>query len=228
MIISEMKENLKRQPIPAYSRGEELLNWISHAIGIIIGLVYLGYSLASSILLQHDVWQSLALIFSAISVVFLYSVSTIYHVLPKDSTWKRLFRLLDHNTIYLLIAGTYAPICAFAFVGTPYGWIIMGVELVGLLIGTIMNMLDLNGKATQVITVVLYVVMGWLIIAFHPIMALVSFTSLMLILFGGISYTLGVIFYAIGKKVKWMHGVFHCFVLTGTILQLIAIILLAV
>ncbi|NCA97056.1 MAG: hemolysin III family protein [Bacteroidia bacterium] len=226
MTINEMKENLKSQPMPEYTHGEETFNWLSHAIGIVIGLVYLGYSLTMSFLMHYSAWQVTALIISALSVIFLYSVSTTYHVLPKNSTLKKLFRLLDHNTIYLLIAGTYAPICAFAFQGTPYGWIIMGVELVGLVIGTVMNVLNLNGKATQIITVVLYVVMGWLIVAFYPIMTSLPFPFLMLILFGGISYTLGVIFYALGKKVKWMHGVFHCFVLLGTILQLVGIILI--
>ena len=158
----------------------------------------------------------------------LYATSTIYHALPVKSVWKKLFRLLDHNTIYLLIAGTYAPISAFAFQGTNYGLIIMIVQLIGLITGTIMNFRNLNGKVTSIITVVLYVVMGWFIVIFYPAVQYIPLTVMLLILSGGISYTLGVIFYAIGHRVKWMHGVFHIFVLLGTILQLIGVILLII
>lgn len=226
MTVAKIKDNLQQQPLPKYSKGEERFNFVSHALGIALGLVAFGAFIALAIIFHFNAWETMSLLFFSVSMILLYATSTIYHALPAKSVWKKLFRLLDHNTIYLLIAGTYAPISAFAFTGTNYGLIIMIVQLVGLNVGTIMNLRNLNGRATSIITVVLYVVMGWFIVIFYPAVKYIPPTVMILILSGGISYTLGVIFYAIGHKVKWMHGVFHLFVLIGTILQFIGIILL--
>jgi len=228
MTVAEYKDHLKTQPMPEYSKGEEIFNYVSHGLGVLIGFFVFGYVVALSLINNFNAWQVISLIAWALAIIALYATSTVYHALKKDSTIKKFFRLMDHNTIYLLIAGTYAPICFFAFGNTTYGLIIMAVEIIGLVVGTILNVFNLNGKATKIITVVLYVVMGWLVVFFYPAMSLVAFPSLMLILFGGISYTLGVIFYAIGHKIKWMHGVFHLFVLAGTILHVIGIILIIV
>lgn len=226
MTVAEIKETLEKQPMPKYSSGEETFNWISHAIGIAVGLVMLGVFITLSVLRSYSFWENSALIVYSLTIIILYVTSTIYHALPNNQIRKKIFRLLDHNTIYLLIAGTYAPICAFAFPGTNYGFIIMVVQIIGLLIGTIMNFINLNGKATQIITVALYVVMGWSIVIFYPAMKMMPLNIILFILFGGISYTLGVVFYAIGRKIKWMHSIFHLFVFLGTILQLVGIVLL--
>ena len=226
MTVAEIKETLEKQPMPKYSSGEETFNWISHAIGIAVGLVMLGVFITLSVLRSYSFWENSALIVYSLTIIILYATSTIYHALPNNQIRKKIFRLLDHNTIYLLIAGTYAPICAFAFPGTNYGFIIMVVQIIGLLIGTIMNFINLNGKATQIITVSLYVVMGWSIVIFYPAMKMMPLNIILFILFGGISYTLGVVFYAIGRKIKWMHSIFHLFVFLGTILQLVGIVLL--
>ncbi|MFA5422084.1 MAG: hemolysin III family protein [Bacilli bacterium] len=226
MSVTEFKTSFEKQSLPKYSDGEEVFNWVSHAVGVLIGLITLGYFIAMAVVMNFTAIQTLSLIFYSLSIVLLYATSTIYHALNKTSTWKKIFRLLDHNTIYLLIAGSYAPICAFAFGGTYYGIIIFSIQLVGLLTGTIMNFLNLNGKVTQIITVVLYVVMGWLLVIFYPAISHVPFLTTLFVLLGGVSYTSGVIFYAIGRKIKWMHSVFHLFVLIGTIVQLVGIILL--
>lgn len=226
MTVAEIKETLEKQPMPKYSSGEETFNWISHAIGIAVGLVILGVFITLSVLRSYSFWENSALIVYSLTIIILYATSTIYHALPNNQIRKKIFRLLDHNTIYLLIAGTYAPICAFAFPGTNYGFIIMVVQIIGLLIGTIMNFINLNGKATQIITVALYVVMGWSIVIFYPAMKMMPLNIILFVLFGGISYTLGVVFYAIGRKIKWMHSIFHLIVFLGTILQLVGIVLL--
>lgn len=161
-------------------------------------------------------------------MIFLYTNSTIYHILNKKKTLKKLFRLIDHNTIYFLIAGTYAPICAFAFKGTNIGIIIFSIEIAGLLLGTILNIFNLNGKITKIVTIILYVVMGWVIIFYYPALGMLDPRILLFVLLGGISYTLGVLFYALGKKKKWMHGVFHLFVLVGTVLQFVGVLLLII
>ncbi|MDY0177954.1 MAG: hemolysin III family protein [Bacilli bacterium] len=226
MTVDEMKEVLKSHPLPKYSKGEETFNWVSHLVGVVFGLITLGTAIGFTILNDYSWIESLSLFFYAFCMILLYLNSTIYHALPKTSTWKKLFRLIDHNTIYFLIAGTYAPICAFAFKETNIGIIIFSIEIIGLLIGTLLNLFNLNGKAIKVITVILYVVMGWAIIFYYPALRMLETTVLLLILFGGISYTLGVLFYVLGKKKKWMHSIFHLFVLIGTILQFIGVLLI--
>lgn len=223
-----MKAILKSQPLPNYSKGEEIFNWISHLIGVALGLVSLALAIGFTILNDYTWIESLSLFFYAFCMILLYVNSTIYHALPKTSTWKKLFRLSDHNTIYFLIAGTYAPICALAFKGTNIGIIIFSIEIIGLIVGTLLNIFNLNGKVTKILTVILYVVMGWAIVFYFPALAMLEIDTLLLILFGGISYTFGVLFYALGKKKKWMHSIFHLFVLVGTILQFIGIILIII
>lgn len=228
MSIDEMKDTLRNQPLPNYSKGEEIFNWITHLIGIVFGLVTLGLSIGLTIVKNYTWIESLAFFFYAFSMILLYGNSTTYHALPKNSTWKKLFRLIDHNTIYFLIAGTYAPICALAFKDTPIGIIIFSIEILGLLIGTILNIFNLNGKVIKFVTVILYVVMGWAIAFYWPALQMLDQKAMIFIFLGGISYTLGVLFYAIGKKKKWMHSVFHLFVLFGTILQFIGIIFIVI
>lgn len=219
-----MKMKLMLKPIPTYSKGEEIFNWVSHAIGAGIGLFSLFLFISVAPILKYNSLQIACLILYALSMIFLYSTSAIYHVINPDSPYKRVFRLLDHNTIYILIAGTYLPICAIAFPGTNYGAIMISIELIGLALGTIMNMVNLNGNFTKVFTVILYVVMGWLAAIFYPALMMLDLRTMLLVLFGGIAYTVGVLFYAIGKKKKWMHSVFHLFVLLGSIIHLIGIL----
>jgi len=228
MVVDDIKENLRSQPLPKYSRGEETFNWVSHLIGVVFGLVTLVIAIVFTIQKPYTWTESLSLFFYAFSMIFLYANSTIYHLLNKKQTLKKLFRLIDHNTIYFLIAGTYAPICAFAFKGTNIGIIIFLIEIAGLLLGTILNIFNLNGKITKVVTVVLYVVMGWAIVFYYPAIAMLDFKALLFIVLGGISYTTGVLFYVVGKKKKWMHSVFHLFVLVGTLLQFVGILFIII
>lgn len=102
----------------------------------------------------------------------------------------------------------------------------MSIQFVCLIIGSILNFINLNNKAIKVITVILYVIMGWLVVFCYPAITMMPFNVMMYILFGGIAYTIGVIFYAAGKKKKWMHSVFHLFVIVGSIIQLIGIIVM--
>ena len=217
MSVNQLKAKLISQPIPNYSKGEEVFNWVSHLIGALLGFGLLIFFITLSIIFNYDPLKSASLIIYSFSIMFLYSVSMIYHAIDKNSPWKRLFRLLDHNTIYVLIAGTYAPVCALGFSSSPnIGLTMILIEVGCLLIGSILNFVNLNNKFIKVITVVLYIVMGWLVAFCYPAITIL----------GGLSYTFGVIFYVDKKKKKWMHSVFHLFVLVGTILQLIGIMFL--
>lgn len=226
MVVDDIKENLKNQPLPNYSRGEETFNWVSHLVGAVFGLVTLVIAIVFTIQKSYNWVESLSLFFYAFSMIFLYASSTTYHLLNKKKTLKKLFRIIDHNTIYFLIVGTYAPICAFAFKGTNIGIIMFSIEITGLLLGTILNVFNLNGKITKVVTIILYVVMGWAIVFYYPALGMLDFNAMLFVLLGGVSYTVGVLFYAIGKKKKWMHSVFHLFVLVGTLLQFVGVLLI--
>lgn len=227
MSINELKAKLIIQPIPSYSKQEETFNWISHLVGAVIGFILLVIFISLSIINNYSVLKTISLIAYSLSLMFLYSVSTIYHYLNNNSPWKRIFRILDHNTIYVLIAGTYAPICALGFNDNPnIGLIMIIIEVVLLILGSTLNFINMNNKFIKIITIVLYVVMGWLVAFCYPAILLLDFQVMLYVLLGGIAYTLGVLFYVVGKKKKWMHSVFHIFVLLGSILQLIGIIIL--
>lgn len=227
MSINQLKAKLISQPIPKYSKGEETFNWITHLIGAILGFGLMIIFISLSIINDYTPLKACSLIIYSFSIMFLYGISTIYHMINESSPWKRLFRILDHNTIYVLIAGTYAPVCAIGFPNNPeIGLSMIIVEAVCLIIGSVLNLININNKFIKVFTVVLYVIMGWLVAFAYPAITLLDTSAMLYILLGGIAYTIGVIFYAAGKKKKWMHSIFHLFVLIGTIIQLVGIIIL--
>lgn len=224
MSFLELKQELISRPVPNYSKGEEIFNWVSHLVGIVVGFASLVLFITLGIINSYNTLTMASLIVYSFSMMFLYTCSMVYHLIPSHSAWKRIFRLIDHNTIYVLIAGTYAPICALAFPNTNLGIVMMSIEIVCLLIGSILNFVNFHGKFVKIFTVILYVVMGWLAAFAYPAIIIMPKETMIFVLSGGIAYTIGVIFYAIGKKKKWMHSVFHLFVLAGTIIQLFGVV----
>jgi hemolysin III len=151
----------------------------------------------------------------------LYAVSTIYHALPQTRA-KCLFRVLDHIAIYLLIAGTYTPFTLGVLRG-PWGWtlfgLVWGLALVGILLKAF------AGVRFEVLSVLLYLVMGWLcLIAAGPMLALVPSWGIIWLLAGGVAYTIGVVFYAIDHRVYYSHFVWHLFVVAGTACHFVAVL----
>ena len=201
------------------SRNEELINSISHGIGLFAAIVgtpilivhaahhgELGYLVGSSIF--------------AVTMILLYLASTIYHVLPQTPL-KNLFCVIDHSMIYLLIAGTYTPFTLGVLHGA-WGWtlfgIIWGLATAGLTL-KVFNKLE-----HPVISTGLYLVMGWLIlIAVKPLYALVPIQGLLWLLIGGICYTIGVAFFAVDGRVRYGHFIWHVFVLGGTVSHYFAV-----
>ena len=223
---SKTKEKLLKTAVPTYSKGEEIFNSISHLLGAIFGIFTLVFFISKSISNNYSFLDSFSLLFYSFTIILLYFNSTIYHSIDKDSPWKRVFRLLDHNTIYWLIVGTYFPICVFGLKGSVYGLIIMIIEFSCLLIGSLLNFFNMHKTWVKVLTTIIYVVMGWTIGFIFPAVSILPLNVFLLVLAGGVSYTVGVLFYIVGKKKKWMHSVFHIFCLLGTILQFIAILIL--
>ncbi|MDR3271678.1 MAG: hemolysin III family protein [Peptococcaceae bacterium] len=213
-----------RITLPGYSRAEELVNMISHIVGGALGIVALVLCLTVAALHQN-LWGVASSIVYGISMILLYTMSSIYHGLVHQ-TAKRVFRVLDHCTIFLMIAGTYTPIALSALRPQQPGlaWGYFGLEW-GLAILAI-TLTAINLKKYQAFSMFCYLIMGWCIVpAFHSLLQVLTVPGFNLLLAGGILYTLGAVFYGIGKKKKFIHGVFHLFVFLGSLMHFLCIII---
>ena len=208
-----------------YSKGEEIFNAVSHIVGGGLGLVF--WVVLTIFAYPSGVAIAGVSVF-CFSIILLYTMSALYHFLPNGRA-KGVFRVFDHCTIYLLIAGTYTPYCLIPFFGTAAGAWVLAAEWSMAAAGIVMNAVALNNKVVKALSMVLYMVMGWLALVFYPLAAgLMSPLSLILLLSGGIAYTAGIAFYAFGKKVPYFHAVWHLFVILGTVLQFLSILFLLV
>lgn len=214
--VNSGKSYLERKiPIPKYTLGEELISSISHGIGAGLGVVALCMcvSIASA---HNNVWGIVSSWVFGLSMIILYSMSCIYHGL-KPNNAKRVMRIFDHCTIFLLIAGTYTPFTLVSL-RNSVGWQLFGIVWAAAIIGIILNAIDM--ERFKVFSMICYLAMGWVIIfAFKPLLRVVPKPGIWLLLAGGIAYTVGAIVYGIGSKVKYMHSIWHFFVLAGSILH---------
>ena len=205
-----------------YTKGEEIFNAVSHIVG---GAMGLAFWIVLALLAAPDAAALLGVSLFGAGVVILYTMSALYHFLP-DGRAKGVFRVFDHCTIYLLIAGTYSPFCRVALGGTV-GWIVFGVQWACAAAGITMNAIAMNNKVVKGISMALYFVEGWMALALFPLLVkTMSAASLLFLLGGGIAYTAGIVFFALGRKVRWFHSVWHIFDLAGTALQFVSILLL--
>lgn len=219
-------QKLMTEPMPKYSNGEEIFNLVTHIIGAGFGLIVVVFSIILGFLKKIDFYAFFALSVFSVNCIVLYTVSSIYHGLKPHRTSKRVLRILDHCTIYLLIAGTYTPVCMLGLQGTFWCYIILGIEWLLAIGGIIMNALALNKLAIKILSMIFYIIGGWIVVFFPPAMALLPFKAFLFILIGGIIYTIGSILYGIGAKKKWYHSIFHIFCLLGTIVQFFGLLFL--
>jgi len=208
--------------LPNYTRGEELFNMITHIVGGGLGLVAL---LACVIVaaLHQNAWGIVSGMIYGFTVILLFTMSSIYHGL-KIGTPKRVFRVLDHCTIYILIAGTYTPILLGQFRATfPLdAWLVFGIIWGLAIIGITLTGID--RKRFAAFAIVCYLGMGWTaMFRISRLIEVLGVPFFVLILIGGVLYTIGAIFYGIGKHKKYMHSVFHLFVNAASILHSVAI-----
>lgn len=219
---SKIKDISYRKPINKfYTLGEEIGNAISHGIGIAFAIVYLIVLLIKGIDEgnQLNIW---AYVVYSLSAIILYSMSTIYHGLPLGSKSKKLFQKFDHMTIYLLIAGTYTPFTLLA-IGGKTGIYLCTILWASAFIGLLLNLFWFG--RFRAFHMILYVALGWVAIFFiGQIITALGTIGTVLLIAGGLSYTLGLIFYGL-KLFKFTHMVWHFFVLIGTILHFITILL---
>lgn len=206
-----------RRPLTA---GEELACSISHGLGLIASLAALPVLVAGAIERQ-DPWQVVGGGVFGAMLVLLYAASTIYHALP-PSKHKSLWRVLDHSAIYLLIAGTYTPFTLGALRG-PWGWALL-VAIWVLAVGGIVFKTTLGFKYPKT-SAAFYLVMGWLVlIAIEPLTTHVPTAGVLWLLAGGVSYSLGVIFFA-WHRLRYAHLVWHLFVIAGSVCHFFAVLL---
>ena len=202
------------------SRGEEIANGVTHALGLVASVVALPV-LVIRTAARADGWQIAGAAVFGSTLVLLYLASTIYHALPSGQA-KRTLRVLDHSAIYLLIAGTYTPFLLGALRGT-WGWTLLAVIWTLAILGVVAKW-TLGFRLPRLSTV-LYVAMGWLIIvALRPLAAHVSPTGLAWLIAGGLSYTGGVVFFATDGRLRYGHALWHLFVLGGSVCHFVAVL----
>ena len=230
--------------LPNYKLRHELFNSISHGLGALFGIVALILMLlkVNSVYSPNEihgndfldlVLGNISVIIYAFSIIACMSISCIYHGLKRNKG-KKVLRVLDHDMVYFLVAGTYTPYCLLTLRDAPLwgientnfsGYIILALVYTLIILGIVFN--SINIKKYAVFSMIMYIVAGWAILLnVNGLFTLLSFKGFMLLLFGGISFTLGAILYGLGKKHSvWFHTVFHFFVLFGIILQFTSIYL---
>lgn len=206
--------------IKKYTLGEEIFNSVSHGVGA--GLSVAGtVVLIVSAVIHTNAWGIISSCIYGATLIILYTMSTLYHSLTNAKA-KAFFRIMDHNTIFLLIAGTYTPITLY-FLGGVAGWVLFAIVWGAAVIGIIIN--SINLEKARIPSIFCYVAMGWVIIfAIKPLIAAMPTVSLVFLIIGGVFYTLGIIFYAI-KKVKYFHSVWHLFTVAGSVFHYFSILL---
>ena len=218
-----MKKRIKLSDrvLPAYSRSEEIMNMVTHIGGGALGIAVLVLCLVHAA--GRSATDIAAVAIYGTSMILLYTVSSVYHGL-KPNMGKKVLQVIDHCTIYLLIAGTYTPVVLISIrpVDPTLGWGLFILEWTLAALATTLTAIDL--KKYNKLSMVFYIGLGWAILPFIPqIIRLMGMSGFGLLLAGGISYTIGAILYGIGSKVQWMHSVFHIFVVLGSLFQFFAI-----
>ena len=203
------------------STGEEIANAITHGVGAVMAIAALVVLIVISAM-KGTVWHVVSFSIFGATLILLYFASTLYHSLTNVRA-KNVFHKFDHISIYLLIAGTYTPFCLTALRGW-IGWSVLGVVWGCAILGAVLKAISI-GKRVRLSTI-LYVLMGWVIlIAIKPLYHAMSFNGFMFLMAGGISYTLGTIFF-IRDQVKYNHSVWHLFVLGGSVLHFFSVLTL--
>ena len=212
----------RERSLPIYSHGEEIMNTVTHiagggvcllgAIGCIILAVRSGSSMR--------IWTTALYCFT---LALVYTMSSVYHGLPVGKA-KRVMQVMDHCSIYLLIAGTYSPLvlCAIAPVYPAIGWGLFAAQWLLTALAVTLTAVDMHRY--RVFSKVCYIAMGWGIIFFLPqALEVLGNTGFLFLLAGGIAYTIGAVLFSLGQKIKWMHSIFHLFVIMGTLLQMVTV-----
>ena len=210
--------------LPCYCKGEEIMNMVTHTVGG--GWAVIGSIFCILAVCRLGGWENiLGAAIYCVSMIGVYTMSSIYHGL-RPGMAKKVMQVIDHCAIYFLIAGTYTPILITGFLPAypMIGWGLLILQWTLTALAVTLTAIDL--KRYKVFSMVCYIFMGWGIIFFLPqAMQVMTASGFYLLLAGGISYTIGAVLFGLGKKLQWMHAVFHIFVVLGSLFQYLAIVL---
>ncbi len=216
---------LKDRVLPVYTKGEEIFNMTSHIVGAVLGLVALVLCIVFAAIHGNTYGVVSGSIYGT-TMIILYTMSSIYHGLSPKKYSKRVFQVLDHCSIFLLIAGSYTPfaLCTIRQNDPVFGWGIFAVIWLLAILGIVLNAIDI--KKFKVFSMICYLLMGWCIIIKASILPqTLGMVGVVLLVAGGIAYTVGAVIYGLGKKYKYAHSIFHLFILLGSLLQFLCILL---
>ena len=217
-----MRTKLQDRQLPSYTKGEEIFNMVSHIFGSVIGITATVFLIIFSSI-KSGVYEIVSSAIFGFTMILLYTMSSIYHGL-KPNIAKKVFQVIDHCSIFMLIAGTYTTfsLCTLREYNPALGWTVFGVIWGLAILGITLNAIDI--KSFRVLSMVLYIGMGWCIVFTGKLIAqLLGPIGFTLLLCGGIAYTIGAVLYGLGKKKKYFHSVFHIFVVIGSILHFMCI-----
>lgn len=222
------RTKLKDRALPDYTKGEEIFNMVSHIVGGGLGVIATVLCVVFAAI-HRNVFGVISGAVFGITMIVLYTMSSVYHGLNPSLTAKKVLQIIDHCSVYLLIAGTYTPfaLCTLREYKTWLGWTIFGVIWGLAFLGITLNAIDL--KSFRVISMILYLGMGWCIIFTSKIIFdMLGAVGFSLLLAGGIAYTVGSIFYGLGRNHRYIHSVFHLFVVLGSLLHFLCILLFVI
>jgi len=198
--------------------GERFNAW-THLVGALLGLGGALWLLALAVA-SGDGWKVFGIAVYGATLVLLYSISTIYHSVRGRA--KAILRKLDHLSIYLLIAGSYTPFCLITLRG-PWGWSLFGVVWTLALVGMLQEIKPRS--EARVMSLLIYAVMGWIVlVAVNPLLASLGTAGFVWLATGGVFYTVGIIFFAFDERFRHWHGIWHLFVIAGSLMHFIAIL----
>ncbi|MBQ7785548.1 MAG: hemolysin III family protein [Clostridia bacterium] len=220
------RTKLKDRSLPVYTKGEEIFNMVSHIVGGAIGIAALVLCIVRSAV-RHNGYGLAGSIVFGVSMIVLYTMSSVYHGL-REGTAKKVMQVLDHCTIYLLIAGTYTPILLSAMrpIDPVASWVLLGVVWGLSAVAITLTAIDL--KKYSVFSMICYIGMGWCIVLKVPLLIqAVGWGGFWLILSGGLCYTVGAVLYGLGRTKRYMHSIFHLCVVAGSVLHLLAVLIFA-
>ena len=212
--------------LPDYTRGEEIMNMVTHIVGGAVGIVALTLCVIFAAI-HGNVYGIVTSAIYGTTMISMFTISSVYHGL-KPTLGKKVMQIIDHCTIYFLIAGTYTVIVLSAVrpVYPLLGWGLFAFEWAMTALATTLTAIDL--KKYSVFSMICYIGMGWAVIIFwRQTLEVMTLPGFALLLSGGIAYTIGSILYGLGIRRKWMHSVFHIFVVLGSLLQFLAVVLFA-
>ena len=221
------RTKLSDRSLPDYTRGEEIMNMVTHIVGGAIGIVALTLCVIRAAL-NGNVYGIVTSAIYGTTMITMFTISSVYHGL-KPNLGKKVMQVIDHCTIYFLIAGTYTVIVLSAIrpVYPSLGWGLFGFEWAMAALAATLTAIDL--KKYEAFSMTCYIGMGWAVIPFwRQTLKVLTGPGFALLLSGGIAYTIGAVLYGIGSKKKWMHSVFHIFVILGALLQFFAVLFYAV